>query len=432
MSTKDKPDIPASNANYPGMQHRDMENQVAQNNNPGAAGEIADAWRQIGQQWTDVSVGLQIVNTGSEAQWSGTAASAARDQFSKFQDAAQQLGQQHAIAGGAVELQTSAAATAMNAMPKPVPYDPGQMIKDAARTGNPLTMAALLVTIPAQKNKSDDARNQAVQVMQSRDTSLHTAASSLPAFTDLPTTDDGSAPGQTPGQLNQVRPPSGQIPYYGNTISHPSYRTTTQGSDPNRGGVDSIGAAPQVGRGPNPGYPSPNPVVPPGSQPAPYPRDRTTVSDTTAPPRGDYGDLRPPDGGRDVVNPRGSNPPGFDGFPPGGTGFGDGRGRGASGIGPRGVGSRGVGPGSGAPGSGNAGNRAGALPGGPGESAGGAGGRTAAGSRGAAGQSGMGAAGGGRGGRGEEDLEHRSADYLIESEDIWGDGELVAPPVIGE
>ncbi|MGH3721520.1 MAG: hypothetical protein ACRDRI_22270 [Pseudonocardiaceae bacterium] len=35
-------------------------------------------------------------------------------------------------------------------------------------------------------------------------------------------------------------------------------------------------------------------------------------------------------------------------------------------------------------------------------------------------------------GRDEKDAEHRRPSYLIETEDIWGDGRHVAPPVIGE
>ncbi len=40
--------------------------------------------------------------------------------------------------------------------------------------------------------------------------------------------------------------------------------------------------------------------------------------------------------------------------------------------------------------------------------------------------------GAGRGGDGEEDVEHKVADYLVETEDVFGDERLVAPPVIGE
>jgi hypothetical protein len=52
------------------------------------------------------------------------------------------------------------------------------------------------------------------------------------------------------------------------------------------------------------------------------------------------------------------------------------------------------------------------------------------GARGAGGRGG-GGMGGGRGGRKEEDAEHESPDYLVETDDVFGSGEMVAPPVIG-
>jgi hypothetical protein len=39
---------------------------------------------------------------------------------------------------------------------------------------------------------------------------------------------------------------------------------------------------------------------------------------------------------------------------------------------------------------------------------------------------------GARGGNGEDDIEHKAADYLVETNDVFGDDRLVAPPVIGE
>ncbi|GAA1345073.1 hypothetical protein GCM10009660_35700 [Catellatospora bangladeshensis] len=35
-------------------------------------------------------------------------------------------------------------------------------------------------------------------------------------------------------------------------------------------------------------------------------------------------------------------------------------------------------------------------------------------------------------GQGEDDVEHKTADYLVETDDVFGDDRLVAPPVIGE
>lgn len=53
------------------------------------------------------------------------------------------------------------------------------------------------------------------------------------------------------------------------------------------------------------------------------------------------------------------------------------------------------------------------------------------GARGGASPMGGMGAGAGRGGQGEEDKEHRRPTYLVETDDVFGDERLVAPPVIG-
>ncbi|SFR18478.1 PPE family protein [Lentzea waywayandensis] len=52
---------------------------------------------------------------------------------------------------------------------------------------------------------------------------------------------------------------------------------------------------------------------------------------------------------------------------------------------------------------------------------------------GKAGAAGAGAGGGAHGqkGEGEDDIEHKVADYLVETDDVFGDERMVAPPVIG-
>jgi hypothetical protein len=37
----------------------------------------------------------------------------------------------------------------------------------------------------------------------------------------------------------------------------------------------------------------------------------------------------------------------------------------------------------------------------------------------------------GQKGEGEDDIEHKAADYLVETDDVFGDERMVAPPVIG-
>ncbi|NGY62115.1 PPE domain-containing protein [Lentzea sp. NEAU-D13] len=56
-----------------------------------------------------------------------------------------------------------------------------------------------------------------------------------------------------------------------------------------------------------------------------------------------------------------------------------------------------------------------------------------AGAAGKGGAAGAGAGGGAHGqkGEGEDDIEHKAADYLVETDDVFGDDRMVAPPVIG-
>jgi hypothetical protein len=145
----------------------------------------------------------------------------------------------------------------------------------------------------------------------------------------------------------------------------------------------------------------------------------------------------PPFGPNDPRNPNNPNRPG------GGAGAG----RGAGGVGGPGAGggrgAGGVGAGAGRFGPGGAAAAGAFGPGGAagqlGESAGragggaggfGPGGAGAAGGRGAGGAGGMAGGAGGAKGEGGDDLEHTSK-YLQPSDEYFGDGTMVAPPVIG-
>jgi hypothetical protein len=153
---------------------------------------------------------------------------------------------------------------------------------------------------------------------------------------------------------------------------------------------------------------------------------------------------RLPIGSRLPVDPRNRPPvpPGMPRGPGGGPGSGPGGGPGGGrGGGPGGMGGGRM-PGMGGPGGMGAGFGPGGMSGamGHGEGRGGfgPGGSGGFGPGGAAGRGGAGAAGMGAGmgagagrGQGEEDKEHKAASYLQETEDIFGDGTMVAPPVIG-
>ncbi|MFD4675201.1 hypothetical protein ACFWNN_36120 [Lentzea sp. NPDC058450] len=150
--------------------------------------------------------------------------------------------------------------------------------------------------------------------------------------------------------------------------------------------------------------------------------------------------VRPPTGGLNGPGGTGRGTGGPGGAGGGRFGGGGGAGGGMGGAGKFG-GAGGVGGGMGSAGSAGSasqqpGGKAGVF-GGMGESAAGAGARGggAAGAAGRGGAAGVGGMGGhGAKGQGEDDLEHKSADYLITEEntnEIIGDMPMVAPPTIG-
>ncbi len=244
----------------------------------------------------------------------------------------------------------------------------------------------------------------------------------------------GPGPSPTPG----IPGVPGPVPPGGGTRPGPvppGPRPGIPGIPPGGGGTGP-GTRPGTGPGTRPGIPG-GPPVGPGSGPG-----------GTAPGTGRPGGVRPgapgtgpggPGTGPGVGGRPGGGGPGGGGgtsrLMPGNLGAGMGLGEGAAsrtpGRGPGGFGAGGAG-GFGAGEHGPAGRGAGGVGGAHGEH-----GATGRGGAGGGLRGGVGAGGsafGPMGGsaRDEDDIEHLSPDYLVETEDIFRSGEMVAPPVIGE
>lgn len=237
----------------------------------------------------------------------------------------------------------------------------------------------------------------------------------MPTFTP-PTQPQGQidAGGSTPPNVNYRTGNPGNTGTYSYTGSR--QQGTQPGPSHYQPGTHDPGQQPTPG--PNPVNPGPGPVVPQPVQPSPPWQDQPIGTDPShanptptpnLPGFNDYGGS----GGQYGSGGSGGSGGGFLG-----GGFGSGGGDVESGGRAGGVGRGGAGGGGGFGAQDEFGPKSGRGTG------------SAAGRPGAPGQSGMGA--GGRGGKGEEDKEHRSPGYLEEVEDIFGLGEKVAPPVIGE
>ncbi|MGQ0777197.1 MAG: hypothetical protein ACT4NY_22740 [Pseudonocardiales bacterium] len=393
-------DIPRTNARS--YEHPELKAMIDTSTHQ-QVDELGEMWNKLGNDIMNFGASLHRTATSIDAVWEGEAGLAARNMLIKLAKWSEQTGQGVQYMGTTMRTQGDAAGKAKADMPEPVPYEPAVYQDQINSTNNPFQWIKILGDARENFEQHNTAREEAIRVTETYSTSLHNTNGTMPAFTPPPEFGSGDTsltpgkptPGGGGGGLGGSVPPMGGA----------------GGGAP--GGVPGIGGTtpPGVGDRPPsstpvqvaPGTPNPgSPGIPPGGRPPGWGGDGGTPGILPAAAIGVPG--RPVPGGGRV---------------PGG-GFG----RGGGGFGPQG--SAGT---SNPPGHPNQQGRGGG-PTGAAEAAG----------RGAVGPAGRSAgpggmlppmAGAGRG-RGEEDIERRRPSYLIETEDVWGDGRRVAPPVIGE
>ncbi|MEV1115089.1 PPE domain-containing protein [Actinosynnema sp. NPDC049800] len=411
--------------NFHAQSHEQLYKKIHGGPGHSAADAVNDAWNGFRAVMGNAKSELESAIRAAGAVWVG----AAGEQFTGSTAPLVQWAEDARLAGvkthDAFTVQTSLYGGAKNVMPEPVKVT---STANDSFFGIPSGLKHLVggqTDQDIQEKQAQEAKNHAVDVMNSYRDGANVALHSLGTFVPPPqvTTQvveptfqqseaqsqysqqfsDGQWNGNSstgtsrmPSQTQQpVSPPPSVAPIGGDTST------------------SAVGTTPDVT--PRPG---PTPITPPPYTPGPQPPVAVPPPSMIRPNPGFY-DRRTPPGG----NPPGKGvgpgvPKGFGGNSPGGAPrFG-----GLPGIpGQPGHGGQPFGPGSsiGVGGDAHA-NRAAAG---------------AAGTRGAAGSPMMGGMGGApQGGQGEDDIEHKAAAYLEELEDVWGvdSGPLVAPPVIGD
>ncbi|MCX2949873.1 hypothetical protein [Lentzea sp. NEAU-D7] len=412
-----KPVVQPSTENYPAQEHDHMQGLVNQNYDPNAATGVIDVWVQFGTKFRELAHDFNKIVNESQSGWNGNAAEAVRAALTKVSTFAHDTGSAFHATAGAIATQRDAAVQAHHSMPKPVDYNPLQIAGKwgAAAVIAPPAMIGGAIEMYTTHNEKVEAKQEAVRVMQQRDTTMMSAAQSMPAMDVIPEVTRDQGVTQTSSTTHS------QSLSNSSTFQPRSTSTGMPGiPSPNAGNNNTTNPAWVA-----PGLTQPgNPNNPPGGG-----QNRPPVGPPGALPPGMLPPgVRPPGGG---VNgrPGGGGPGGPGGGRGGGPGGPGGGGAGGRGMGPGGMaGVGGSGRGMGSFGPATPGGSAG-VAGGPGGAAG-AGGAGAAGRGGAAGAGGMGAGGGAGAGSGEEDKEHKS-NYLIPTDEFFDDDRMVAPPVIG-
>jgi len=407
--------LDSSDSDYMGFDHEQMK-QMVTTVEPGQVSEVSTAWTELANAMAIFGEELNKAANNSNATWKGAAAESAFGFVSGLGKWSDDTGQAAQLAADRVFSQSQAGESAKNSMPEPVPFSwDTEMQKWGAAGG--LGLATAVSDSVKAYEASNEAHAEAARVMSTYDNELYGAASQTPAFAQPPTfgqgggdyshsitpVDPGAGTGTTPASTNPSGY-SGGTGSSGSTSSSGTSGTGTGGPQPTL----PVGVPRPLPKGPGTGsgWVPPGPTVPAGNRQGPL-------------PSGPVGQ------GNSNMNGPGAMPMTGAMGPMGGGGGSEARS--GRGFGPGGSAGSGQGAASGA-----------AKPGGIGaaEAAAGRGGG-GAGAAGAARAGGMGAGmagAGGNKGQGGEDSEHNRPAYLVEGDpdEVFGNNERTAPPVIGE
>ncbi|NKE59132.1 PPE domain-containing protein, partial [Lentzea sp. PSKA42] len=274
-----KPTVPHPNANYAGQPHEQMQQLVTQNYNPETATTVSDAWKTMGNTFKELATDFSILVNGSQDGWKGRAAEGVRAALGKVGTFSDQTGEAFTRTASAIEQQRDAAVQANKSMPAPVEFNPmkiaGDWLTNKGGFISPVMMVGAPVEMISTYNKQQGAKEEAVQVMQTRDNTMMAAAMSMPTMESTPqvTQDQGvtqtssSTNSQSLSNVNGYRPPAntgmpGMPPGSNNGTTNPSW-VAPQTKDPNLPGNYDPNRPPGGGdRNRPPGIPNPGPFPP--------------------------------------------------------------------------------------------------------------------------------------------------------------------------
>jgi uncharacterized protein YukE len=436
-----------SDIRWHGYAHSELYEMI--NAGPGARASDPQTkyWDGLSTELADIDQNLNEKLNKMGAVWEGQAAENAQSGLTPLAQWASDAQTGSSVMGISTQLQADYISDARSGMPEvvevttPAPsgwdYAAAGLSALGGDSGPAMQVAQQAADNEAQESAQAEAQEKAVQTMSTYDSSSESNASTLGEFVPPPDVVVDTPAPQGLGSTGTVTLAGTNNSLYSSTGPDGSTSPNSYVPPPNTGGnVPQTGPSlPQGGQTTPqthlPPYNNPGPVGPnPGPKPIPTPPPNNGPL-----PPWQTGPGRGPNTGPGRLPGQG---PGRNPLFPGQSGTlspEEARGK-AGGLRPGGL------PGGGFEGEGRPGSqlRPGGMPGSGMGAAAGENGPVGRGGPGGAGGSGAGGRGGvngpmgpgGRRGEGEEDDEHFSPDYLLETEAVFGSDQRVAPTVIGE
>ncbi|GAA4666429.1 MULTISPECIES: PPE domain-containing protein [Amycolatopsis] len=162
--------IPEPVRRYESRSHEELAREVAEGNDPAAAGQLGARWAELGTRLRESAQALESLADRSGEAWQGPAAEAVRATLAKAAAWSDQATEVSRAVAGAVSGQAEIAARARAEMPPPVSYDPVAMIRESA--GDVVALVGLSDRMARRREESEAARRKAIDVMAARDAAL--------------------------------------------------------------------------------------------------------------------------------------------------------------------------------------------------------------------------------------------------------------------
>ncbi|WP_410613790.1 hypothetical protein [Amycolatopsis sp. lyj-109] len=189
-------DAPAPGQNYAASSHEDLYGMVHENMNPGDLDDRGRVANKLGNWLADVSNAANDAVNSSEIQWQGAGAAQAHNFFQSTATYTGDTANAAQLSSNRYSQQAAAADYAQKNMPEPTGFNQQTEITKATKqylAGDVVGATQTMNDVAAKQQQADAAHQQAVQVLQSLDSTYHETASTQPTYTPPPQLGQGDS-----------------------------------------------------------------------------------------------------------------------------------------------------------------------------------------------------------------------------------------------